>query len=378
MMTQHEFKQKFAESIRLKDFGLLKSSLEKREEATKSVQNTPGYYSIGKANEAVLLGHHTGDGLRAYEATKEALRHVEAFAKADVEWKSEFGFSPLLDCFGFIGLWVESYEEAIQQAEQAEKWVSIPNNAVRINQLKEGQKSGTKWWEMQFAMTRNFYSLATQKSDAGKHAAGMSILHCIIDRAIRERPGYEMDENDLFDLLDDFLKLSLQAYIGISQKFVAALPHNPELKYVDGASEQFIVFLNPVSYWLQLMPDCPQKWKSTFQKHYEVFMRSPFPIYPELMKKIGAYFPESRVSETKSNSQQPPSNFQNNTSKAPKRGYAIAVAVINLSVAALFWFWAIKSNMKWYVVAIAVLASIFTLPALPQAIRDIFNKKRDE
>ncbi|MDR1116393.1 MAG: hypothetical protein LBL33_09695 [Tannerella sp.] len=362
-MIPPEFIHKFAESIRLKDFGLLKSSLEKREEATKSAKNNPGYYSIGKTNEAILLGHHIGDGLRAYEATKEALKNVKAFAKADAEWKSEFRFSPLLDCFGSIGLWTESYEDAIQQAEQVEKWVPMPNNAIRVNQLKERQRSGVKWWETQFAMSQNFYSRSTQESDAGKYAAGMSILHCIIDRAIKEQPGYEMDENDLFSLLDDFLWLSFQTYVGISQKFVAALPNNPELKYVDGPSEQFIVFQNPFGYWLQLMPDCPQKWKLTFQKHYEVFMRSPFPIYPELTKKIGAYFTESRIetkTDTYSFSQQPHSDSQDTTPKMPGC-YAIAVTVIHWVVVALLWFWAIKSEMKWYAVVIAGLVSFYAL-----------------
>jgi hypothetical protein len=360
-MIPQEFIQKFAESVRLKDFGLLKSSLEKREESTKSAQN-PGYYSIGKTNEAILLSHHIGDGLRAYEAIKEALKNVEAFAKADAEWKAEFRFSPLFDCFGFIGLWTESYEEAIQRAEQAEKWVSMPNNAERINQLKEKKASGVKWWETQFAMSQNYYSRTTQESDAGKYAAGMSILHCIIDRAIKEQPGYEMDEDELFDLLDDFLTLSLRTYIGISQKFVAALPNNPELKYVDGPSEQFIVFQNPFSYWLQLMPDCPQKWKQTFQKHYEVFMGSPFPICPELMKKIGAYFPDSHIkTKTDTYSFQPThSDIQDTTSKMPGC-YLIAAAIINWGVVALLWYWAIKSDMKWYAVVIAVVVSFFTL-----------------
>jgi hypothetical protein len=289
-MIPQEFIQKFAESVRLKDFGLLKSSLEKREEATKSVQNNPGYYSIGKTNEAILLGHHIGDGLRAYEADKEALKNVEAFAKADAEWKAEFRFSPLLDCFGSVGLWVESYEKAIRQAEQAERRVSMPNSAAILNQLKERQRNGTKWWKTQYGISQNFYSRTTPQADAGRHATGMSILHCIIDRAITEQPGYEMEENDLYDLLDDFLWLSFQTYVGISQKFVRALPNNPELKYVDGPSEQFIVFRNPFTYWLQLMPDCPKKWEPVFQQHYNVFMKSPFPIYPELMKKIGVFF----------------------------------------------------------------------------------------
>jgi hypothetical protein len=294
-MLSQEFIRMFAESVRLKDWGLLKSSIEKREEATKSVQNDPGYYSIGKANEMILLGHHMGDGLGAYEAAGEALKHVEAFAKADVEWKSKAGFSLLFDCFAFIGQWAASYEEAIQYAEQAERWVSIPNHAVRINQLREKQKSGAKWWKMQYAMTRSFYSRATPELDAGKHAGGMSLLHCILDRALKEQPGYEIDENDLFDLLDDFLWLSCQTYNGILQKFVMALPNNPRLQHVDGAAEQFIVFLNPIKYWLQLMPDCPQKWKPTFQAHYETFTRSPFPVYPEMMKKIGVYFSGSHI-----------------------------------------------------------------------------------
>jgi hypothetical protein len=179
-----------------------------------------------------------------------------------------------------------------------EKWVSIPNNATRINQLREKQESGTKWWEAQFAMAQNFYSRATLESDAGKYAAGMSILHCILDRALNEQSGYEMEENNFFSLLDDFLALSLQTYNGIFQKFIAALPNHPRVQNADGVDEQYIVFSNPIKYWLQVMPNCPNKWKLTLQGHYETFMRSPFPIYPEMMKKIDIYFTDARI-ETK-------------------------------------------------------------------------------
>jgi hypothetical protein len=410
-MLSQEFMYMFVESAQLKDLGLLKSSLEKREEATRLVKNDPGYYAIGKAIEMTLLGHHIGDGLRAYEAAKEALKNVEAFAKADAEWKSKAGFSLLFDCYAFIGQWAASYEESIQYAKQAEKWVSIPNHIVRINQLREDQKSGVKWWKAQYKMAQSFYSRVSPELDAGKHAGGMSLLHCILDRALKEQPGYEIDENDLFDLLDDFLWLSLQTYNGIFQKFVTALSNNPKLQHVDGAAEQYIVFLNPIKYWLQLMPECPQKWKPTFQAHYETFMKSPFPIYPEMMKKVGIYFSGAHI-ETKScpqcehvnsalspicircsysfdKSQTPFSNEQSNTllwdvsrsnppiveSGRPK-WYAIVGMIINLIIMVLLWVWAVNSQMKWYAVTPAVVVTIFTLPALPLFIRSLFNKKR--
>ncbi|MDR0574492.1 MAG: hypothetical protein LBG96_10775 [Tannerella sp.] len=281
--------QKYVESVQLKDAGLLNSALEKRKEATMYAQGDPGYYAIGKANEAVLLGHHIGDGLAAYEASQMALEFVKPFAKADKKWKSIFRFSPLYDCFGFIGLWAESYEKTIRYAEQANKWVSLPNNADRIKQLKHYQKSGLPWWKMQHSMAQNFYSRTRPELDAGKYAAGMSILHCIIERAITEQPGYEIYSDDMFDLLDDFIILSLQTYNGILKKFTEALNHNPDLKYVDGPTEQFIVFQSPVLSWLQLMPDCPSKWKPTMQKHYEVFTASSYPVYPQIMQKIKEY-----------------------------------------------------------------------------------------
>jgi uncharacterized protein (DUF983 family) len=386
-MIDKNFLRLYRESIDFKDAGMLQSALSKRQAATELMKHDEGHYALGKANEAILLGHHIGDGLEAYAAGKEALRNISAFAEADAQWKSVFGFSPLLDCFGFIGLWAVSYEEAIRYAEQAERWVSIPNNTENIRQLKAKQKSGIKWWEMQYATAQNFYSRTTPERDAGKYAAGMSILHCILDRALKEQPGYEMNEDDIFNLLDDFVSLSLRAYNDILQKFVKALARDPGLQHVDGPAEQFIVFRNPVSYWLQLMPDCPPKWRSAFQSHYNEFMKSPFPIYPEMMRKIGAYFPDSRV-ETKKcpqcgsiNSAISPVCIRCNCSFDKSRPnlpgcYAVVSVIIHCGITASLWVWAIRSDMKWYAVAIAVTASVFALAALPQAIQSLRNRKK--
>ena len=381
-MEKQEFMSLFAESIQLKDFGALRSSLEKRKEATRSAQNDLGYYSLGKANEAILFGYHIGDGPSAYEVAKEALKNVKEFAKADSEWKSEFGFSPLRDCFGFIAQWATSYEEALQYTKQSEIWVPSPNISTLIRYLEDMQRSGTKWWKTQHAMSQNFYSRTTPEKDAGKYAAGMSILQCIISRALNEQSGYEIDENDYFDILDDILWLSFKTYDGILKKFVEALPYESILQNVDGAAEQFIVFLKPFEYWIELMPDCPKKWKSTFQAHYEMLMNSPTPIYPKMMKEIGAYFADTRI-ETKNcpqcghvNAALSPicirCNFSFKDSPNIVRKMPIWYALINLGVMTLLWGWAIKSNMKWYVVAIAVFVSILMFP---QTIYSIRNKK---
>jgi len=294
-MIKRDFLSLYHESLQCKDLGLLASALRKRQEATARAGGDKGLYALGKANEAMLLGHHIGDGLKAYAAAKEALADRESFAKADAEWEKERGFSLLRDCLGFIVYWSESYKEALLYCEELQKRENPPPDiAMTIQQIHDRQREGKSWWEVQKAFAHVFFSRNSPERDLGKYASAMAILHCILAREEGQKSGYEMDEESVFDLLDDYLALSLRSYCVIFKNFRTAIDHGVPLGHVDGPSEQFIIFEEPLKQWLRLMPECPEKWKPTFQSRYKEFMGSPFPMYPSLMRQLGAFFPKAK------------------------------------------------------------------------------------
>jgi len=406
-MINQDLIRLFAESLKYKDQGLLKSALKKREEAGRLTQGNAEDYSLAKVNEAVLLGHHVGDGIRAYEAAKESLKDIKALERADREWQNTvMRFSPLRDVLGFIVNWAESYEEAISYSKLTED--RYPNDSIakmQTQSLIKAQTSGDPWWKTQITIAHQFYSRSVQSEDAGKHASGMAVLHCILARAGKEMPGYDIDASDAFDILDDYVCLSLRAYNEIFEKFRIALSVDTSLGTVDGAAEQYIIFINPLSIWLEFMSewsDCPATLKTEFQKHYEVFKQSPFPVLPDILNKLASYFPNAKVEikncgfcghgnstispvcikcghqfndtmmKTNTNYRIDNSmkgNISGNSNQQPMSnksdrppGCSIAVLLIGLPASIALWWWAVgQGEVKWYGIVIAVIVSLFTL-----------------
>jgi len=300
--TNHDFMERFVKSVQLKDWGMLRSSLGLRTQATEQFKQNLGMYALGKTNEAILLCHHIGNGLMAYEAAKESMKNIEAMVQVDKDWQSCVGFSLIHDCLGLSLFLANSYDEAEQYCRLAGKY--DPNDdrgsGINLDNLTKSRAKGTKWWKVQFGMAHNFYSRATPSRDAGKNAAAMSILHCIIARACDEKHGYEIDQDELFDILDDYLALSLHLYNGVFMKFSSEIQkRNQIVMHANGPDEQYIVYEEPLKYWLELMPDCPEKWKKKFKMHCEMIMSSPFPIFPEIMDRIGGYFPDAQIAKKK-------------------------------------------------------------------------------
>ena len=297
-MINQAYEQIYYESVRFKDWGCLLSSLRKREEATRSVEGDAGYYAIGKANEATLLGHHIGDGLSAYKATIEALKDIGALSEVDESRKGLTGYSILKDCLGFIINWSDCFDEALKYNDLLGQWTDASIAEAQLKQLTAFQQKGEQWWVVQQSMAYNFYNRNSPGEDAGKYASAQAILQTIIARALEEKPGYDIKEEYMYSILDDFVWLSLRSYGLVFEKFRTALAQGAPVANIDGAAEQYMIFEYPLKYWLELMPDMPPKWKPVFKEFYETLKRAPFPIFPDMMDKIGRYFPDATV-ETK-------------------------------------------------------------------------------
>ena len=143
-MIDEKFFRLYAESVQLKDWGLLKSSLQKRIEATQLMKNDDAYYRLGKANEMILLGFHIGDGFQARAACLEALKDLDkngldSFVKLDKEWEKQTGFSIMRDCLDYAILWSESFDEAINYCQILIKYYSSGSN-------KKHQRRFSRQW----------------------------------------------------------------------------------------------------------------------------------------------------------------------------------------------------------------------------------------
>jgi hypothetical protein len=415
-MINQELIRLFVESTQCKDCGLLKSALEKRRQAGDISRGKPGDYALAKANEAVLLGFHIGDGIGAYEAAKESLKDINSLKQASREWQTTvMAFSPFEDVLCFIINWAESYVEAISYSKLAEDHFDTHEKRSRAKITTESlikmQNSGKKWWEAQFIIANQFYSRSVQAEDAGKNAAGMAVLHCILERAEREMPGYDMDASKAFDILDDYICLAQEAYIEIAGRFQRALPNEPSLRYVDGAAEQHIIFANPLKIWLELMDEwseCPVDYRLIFQKRYEILKSSPFPILPELLDKLTPYFHDVKIktkicsscgyensfatsicikcmhpfNDAKTSINFTGNDVSGNLNQQPitisqTPGYSIVIVTIGLAASISLWWWAVgQENANWFGVIIAVFVSLYTLNQLPFHIKNIFRKKK--
>ncbi len=292
MSNQEYLTMLFLKSMMFKDRGLLKSALECRVRAVQHAAGDEGRFALAKANEAVLLAHHIGNGTDAYSNAQDCLERLDALIESDAEWQDNFGFSPALDVFQFCAYSSKNYEESIKRMRLIDDYNLLDSAQVQKNiaSIKEADQLGYKWWNCQRGFARSFASRESQDKDNGQYPAAMSILDCILARGLRQDKGYDMSADEMFDVLDDMIAFSLQAYNAIYQKFCDALAKDPSLGQTDAPSEQYVIFKKPLEHWLELMPDFPAKWRPTFESYYRHFMNSPFPIHPQLMKRIGDYF----------------------------------------------------------------------------------------
>jgi hypothetical protein len=296
MAINQLFLTKFANSVQLKNWGLLSSSLKMRQEATESMKDDPGHFALGKANEHVLHYAHIGDGLNAYATVSEALGNFKDFVEIDKEWRIAAGFSLVTDCLSFAGNLADTWERAETfQRRLLELDPSEPRNAQRLEQIQSLRQKGAKWWDTQLGVAHVHYSRTSPELDQGKYQQAMSILHCVLARAIDSQDAYDLDEDTVYDILDDYLLLSNESYKITLARYHQALKSGAFADTMDGPKEQFLIFEKPLEIWLELMPDCPPKFKPIFNAFYELLKQSPYPIYPSILDKLGQYFPNASV-----------------------------------------------------------------------------------
>ena len=285
------FLELFVESRTLKDQGLLHSSLMKRLEATRLAETlgNPALRAIGKANEATLLGYHIGDGIAAFAAAKEALSDVELFATADKEWRGATGLTLFEDMLKIIRQWSDSYDEFMMNTRRHAKYFPKETTGKDIVELEEARREMPEWWKCQIVLAHQHFSRDSPELDKGAYAPGMSVLQCVLSRALAEKTGYDVDYGFFEHTLDDYVVISLRNFEKALAKYQAV--HGAATNPSDHR-ELSIILDEPLRIWQAFMPEMREADKEKFSEFLQMYwLRLAMLHAQDKTSPLGAYFP---------------------------------------------------------------------------------------
>jgi hypothetical protein len=292
-MIDKKFLNLFQESRAFKDAGMLKSALSKREAATERMKHDKGHYALGKANEAILLGYHIGDGIAAFAAAKEAIKDIGAFQAASEEWEEQTGLTVFDDIFSIIRQWSASYDECVELNKLRVKWFATNEARYGLTDIENSRRQEPRWWITQLSIAYDYYSLDLPEMDQGLYAQGMSVLQCILSRSLSEEPGYELDYDAYVHLLNDYVVISRKHFLNILNKYQAKAglyktPDNPD--------EVLIVLENALKIWTDFAPALEAKDKALFTGYFLYYWLSFAMMHKEdRMNPIANYLPDAMV-----------------------------------------------------------------------------------
>jgi len=284
----------FYESLDLKNSGLLFSSLEKRREATliAHMNNLSDLLLIGKANEAVLLGVHIGDGLSAYVIAEELLNNTDNFYAACERWHIDTGLELFEDILKITNLWASSFDKYMEYCQLYSKFYPNKITQQNLRQFGESYKKLPGWHAYHIAMTGVYYDGAIPDNDAGKFAWAMGILQCVLDRSLAEKVEYSlMDETVIEHYLDDYLFISSQYFYSILEKYQAV--HGIATNPCDHR-ELSILLDEPIRIWLEFMPEMKKADYEKYTNYFQLYWSNLAMLHAQdKINALAEYFPEA-------------------------------------------------------------------------------------
>lgn len=278
---EREFARLTDEAMKAKDAGMLYTSLQKRREATEVARNMPAWKCFGKHNEMILLGWHIGKGLEARTAAQASMEYPAEYRQLSVELQKKLRFNAYQESISYSILWAETFDEALQLSKKLADWFPSAESMGRFNQLVDFQEKNTNWGKVQRMFAHTMYSRESPEKDAGNHAAGMSVLECILANA--EKPGYMLEYEEYVDTLDDYCVLSLMYLQSLLPKWARTQQGDP-------AQELGIVFEGPVKYLADFMPDCLPKDRELFTAYFDALGNFPFMPYVPGYERLAGFF----------------------------------------------------------------------------------------
>jgi hypothetical protein len=293
-MMDKTFLRLYKVSVNLKDAGMLRSALSKREEATQLMKRDETHYALGKANEALLLGEHIGDGLAAFAAAKEALKRLETFHAASKEWEKLTGTNVFHDLLAIVGRWPASRDEDAELNKLCVQWnvagEAKPDPKATENSLRQEPH----WWETQLSIACRYYNRECPETDMGGYAQAMSILQCILSRTFAKKAGYDPDYDSYVRLLDDYLMISTFHFHNVLKKYRG----KADLHKMSYRMEELSVILeSPVKIWTAFAPLLRTKNKALskllFTDYWLIFSLAN---KENLMELIIPHLPDAMIS----------------------------------------------------------------------------------
>ncbi|MDR1678124.1 MAG: hypothetical protein LBS44_07025 [Deltaproteobacteria bacterium] len=258
-----KFMRLFLNSLPLTKAGLLKISLVKLRAATLTAGDR-GWRALGKANEAILLGHHFGDGLAAYEAAKESLVDIREFQAASAEFAEMTQLTVFEDILNMVPGWSESYEECIRLNHIRAEFLPSQESNDKLQEIIDLNNQEPEWWRTQLGLAYNFYHCDRPEPDRSLIAQGMSVLQCLLRRALDESPGYNLTADQIEAVLLDYIFIGYKQFEVLRDRYQAKWGAGNYLPKDDILA----VANNILDIWLEVASKLPT-WKKENRKEGE-------------------------------------------------------------------------------------------------------------
>ena len=261
---ENRFWQLYAESLQLKDKAMLRSALDRREEALRSACPDRGYEGMALHNLAILSMYHLGKGKDAMDYALRSLDCGEAYLRCSKEHMAELQFGAHLESVQTAMMTASSYDEALEYCAQGEKLYGGVFEQKR-KEIGEFRKEHPRYVHYQIATSQLYYSRVSPEMDQGDYAPGMSLLMLMLDRA--EKPGYDLSYEEYVDILDDYTTITAMYLM----KKARVLNGPPDLF----ARELAFIADEPLRHLAEFMPDCQPGDREKFERIIAAFRLFP-------------------------------------------------------------------------------------------------------
>ena len=261
---EEQFWRLYAESLQLKDRGMLKSALFKREDAYMDFCPDPGYKGMACHNIAILAMYHLGKGQIAAKYARESLDCGEDYIRCSKEHLAELQFGAHLESLQTAAMTVSSYDEALDYVRQGEQLYGGIFETKR-KEIEDFRREYPRFADYQRQTSLLYYSRVSQELDQGDYAPAMSLLQLMLDRA--EEPAYDLSYEEYVDILDDYGTISVMYLM----KKARVLGGAPELF----AQELAFIADEPLNHLADFMPDCEPGDRQKFENIVSAFRTFP-------------------------------------------------------------------------------------------------------
>ena len=261
---ENRFWQLYVESLQCKDRGMLRSALDKREQAWKTACPDRGYEGMALHNLAILTMYHLGLGQDAAKYARLSLGCGDDYYRCSQEHLEELRFGAHLESIQTAMITASSYDEALEYCAQGEKLYGGIFEQKR-KEIEDFRKDNPRYLIYQVATSHLYYSRVSQELDQGDYAPAMSLLMLMLDRA--EEPAYDLSYEEYVDILDDYTTITCMYLM-------------KKARQLGGSEDQFareLAFIadEPLRHLAEFLPDCQPGDREKFDRIIAAYRTFP-------------------------------------------------------------------------------------------------------